>query len=90
MKTFENNKSTYLETHYEVSVRLYYNLNRGQGAEYRKLMDLYEKHGRGIMWQLAEQITDSFEKQNEGSEWDGEWEDEVGNFIEDFILNLDA
>lgn len=38
---------------------------------------------RGGLWELAEELTDIFQKRNEGREWDGEFFEVMGAFIEE-------
>jgi len=45
-----------------------------------------EAQGMGGMWQLAEQLTDEFEKKYEGREWDGEWLETIDEFLKEKLF----
>jgi hypothetical protein len=49
--------------------------------------DRYEAQGHGGLYELAEELTDKFEAENEGVEWgmDKEYFEEIQNFL---IANL--
>ena len=73
-----NGLSTYLETHFEV---IHY-LTETQDNNGSMAQNTMEHSGTGGMYELAESLTDEFEKFNEGTEWDGEFYDEVEAFLE--------
>jgi hypothetical protein len=52
------------------------------------LIEYYELNGKGCLWELAKSITDEFEELNKNREWDGEWMDEVQEFVETKINEL--
>lgn len=70
-------KKSYLETHYVVVGCI----THGLADESPVLMELYAAQGRAAMWELAETLTDKFEEQNKGREWDGDWEEAVWEFV---------
>lgn len=82
-------KTEYLETHFVVVESIVTNLylRPDSGVIYGKVTNLMVTKGRGSLWALSEEITEAFETANEGREWDGDWEDEVWEFTENFILN---
>lgn len=87
MKITAGNKTDYLEAHFEVVQTILWISNNErliqEGDELCKAMrSLYQHHGRGVLWALAENITDVFMKENEHRVWDGEWGEEVVNFTE--------
>jgi hypothetical protein len=44
-------------------------------------------HGTGGLYELAEELTDKFEIQNAGVEWDGEYFDAIELFIKTELEN---
>lgn len=46
-----------------------------------KVKRRYDAQGRGGVWELAEKLTDKFEKLNEDREWNGEYFDELEDFL---------
>lgn len=91
MKITAENKTDYLETHFEVVQTILWISNNErlilEGDELCKAMrSLYQQHGRGVLWVLAENITDAFMKENEHRVWDGEWGEEVVDFTEKWLF----
>jgi len=78
-KIFPNGFSSWQETHFEIAgmIMLEYNKDVTTGA----IKDAYESHGKGAMYELAEQWTDAFELLNKDREWDGEFYDEIEGFF---------
>ena len=72
-----NGVRSWIETHHEVvsvlAVYLHENGHRTTGI----IDERMNEGGRCEMFDLAIEITDKFEKINEGREWDGEFLDEV-------------
>lgn len=68
------------ETHFEISAEI----GRRLLLDYPhgKVNDLYQAHGRGAMWTLSQELTDQFEAIHKGREWDGEWFDELQEFLQ--------
>ena len=69
----------YLETHYEVTAAI-------ERAEDEALQDdenLFD--GMGEKWIAAQRFTTEFEQLNQSREWDGEWLDELDEFMSDKI-----
>ncbi len=75
---FVNGFQSYIETHFEVCRNLFYAGNL-QARYYES------KEGGGALAELAQQITDCFEKQNENREWDGEFWEEIDTYVADYL-----
>lgn len=69
----------WLSTYYEVVDSMATALNQDDLCE--GLKD-YEKHGRPVLYELAYEWTDEFEKLHAGREWDGEWLETVWEFVD--------
>jgi hypothetical protein len=71
----------YLETHFEVCARI------GAELEY-DLFDTvvaktYAEKGRGGLYELAKELTDEFQEKHKGRVWDGDFFDELEDFLEE-------
>lgn len=80
---FENNFSStckWQETHFEV-VSYIEQLRSQAIIESNLINEIQETKGTGGFYELAEELTDEFEKVNEGREWDGEFFDEIEDFL---------
>lgn len=79
MKTFPNGFTSWQETHFEVVSQISYIsiLDNPYGVVAQRL----EESGTGGLYELAEELTDKFEKENEGRCWDGEFFDEIEEFL---------
>lgn len=79
-KIFPNGFDSWQETHFEIV--------QGITTEWLKdtptgLVEEYHSAlGHGGLYELAKHLTDKFEKLNEGREWDGEFFEEIEEFIE--------
>lgn len=69
----------YLETYYEV-VSIIEEKNSNAFGSSDALMELYNTHGRGALWELAKSITDDFQSLNKNREWDGEFLEEIQSY----------
>lgn len=69
----------YLETYYEV-VSIIEEKNSNAFGSSDTLMELYNTHGRGALWELAKSITDDFQSLNKNREWDGEFLEEIQRY----------
>lgn len=78
-KTFPNGFTSWVETHHEVVLHIG-DITRGSMEE-GVVLDRYEAQGIGGMYELAEELTDEFEKAFEGHEWDVDWRDTVEDFL---------
>lgn len=76
---------SYLETHFEIVEHIALNRNDNKTA-IGKYYDSEMSEGTGGLYILAEKWTDEFETINKGRTWDGEYFDE----IEDFLKKKDA
>jgi len=77
-KIFPNGFSSWQETHYEVVQYLTSTLD----VENSLAIKTQETGGHGALYELAEELTDEFEKINQGKEWDGNFFDEIDLFLE--------
>lgn len=82
-KTFPNGFASWMETHYEIVAAFYCD------PKSKRLEQLENHKGRGGLYELAEELTDKFEKLHEGWVWDGDYYDTLEEFlnIELQILN---
>jgi hypothetical protein len=76
----------YLETHYEIVKAI---VLREKFLDDNNLMDedpvigkILNEKGMGGLWELATELTDEFQSLNKDREWDGEFFDELENFLE--------
>lgn len=70
-----------METHHEVVSAITLDLQQKfiSPLIYNKQMEM----GRGGLYELAEELTDEFEKMHEGYEWDGDFFDTIEEFLVD-------
>lgn len=80
LEKFPNGFESWMETHHEIVAGITLRVQDLDRAPIG-LYDLYDKHGTGGMYELAEELTDKFEKQYKGKEWDGEYFDVIEEFI---------
>jgi hypothetical protein len=66
----------YLESHYEITAAI-------ERAEDKALMeeDINLFDGMGSKWQAAQEFTTEFERTNQARQWDGEWHDELEQYM---------
>lgn len=78
-KHFPNGFTSWMETHHQVVEAITLNLSkeRYEGEVKRR----YDAQGRGGIWELAEELTDKFEKLTHDHEWNGEYFDELEEFL---------
>lgn len=78
-KKFPNGISSYLETHYLISIALDKLIKNEEGFAWER----YLAQGSGGLYELAEELTDEFERTNKNEDWiDKEYLDEIDSFIE--------
>lgn len=78
-KTFPNGFESWSETHHEVVSTITLIMNQ---EEYSiKLEKIQDEYGICGIWEFCISITDEFEELNRGREWDGEFFDEIEEFI---------
>lgn len=78
---FPNGFSNWHETHYFISTHIAAIENNEGSVAYRRRAE----QGIGGLWELAQELTDEFETLHEGRQWDGEWMDE----LEDWLITRD-
>lgn len=77
-KNFPNGFKSYIETHFEVTR----NILSSSEVEGNKAYRLLRTQGTLALYVLAEELADKFEKEFEGRIWDGDFFDEIDNFVE--------
>lgn len=84
-KKFPNGFTSWIETHYEVvkAIESEQAKDEPQGV----VKDRHESSGHGGLYELAEELTDEFEKLNEGRDWDGEFFDEIDLFLQEKLFS---
>lgn len=80
---FPNGFTNWQETHFEVVSQLTDILNQDEDTWPDKLCLISSMQGRGGMYELAENLTDEFERLHADTVWDGEFYDEIDKFIEE-------
>lgn len=70
-------KDSYLETYYEIVSAFHTNPNS------KVLEEIESTAGRGGMYDFAKQLTDEFEAINKDRSWDGDFFDELEEFLKD-------
>lgn len=76
-KHFPNGFTSWIETFYEVVAHIQITKEiEGSIANER-----VSQQGTGGIYELAQEWTDEFETKNQGREWDGEFFDEVHDFL---------
>lgn len=76
---FVNGFDSWHETHFEVvqAITIEHVKDEPQGVVKQR----HEAKGHGGLYELAEELTNEFEELNKGREWDGEFFDEIGEFL---------
>jgi hypothetical protein len=84
MKQFPNGFASWQETHYEVVSVIANEVSSDNYAGNRDglIATTLRDKGHGGLYELAEDLTDEFEVINKDREWDGEFFEELGNFID--------
>lgn len=67
------------ETHFEVVSAIILDAEREEASPL--ITSVMEEYGTGGLYELAKSLTDEFEKLNASREWDGEWLDELEEFL---------
>jgi hypothetical protein len=81
MKTFPNGFTSWIETHHEVVSYITRQLDNNYLSMDTKVAKEYESGGTGRVYELAADWTDLFESENNGRDWDGEFFDELEEFL---------
>ena len=78
-KNFPNGFDSWQETHYEVvqAITTEHSKDNPRGV----VKERHDAQGHGGLYELAEELTDEFEKLIEGREWNGEFFDEFDAFL---------
>jgi len=82
-KIFPNGFSSWQETHFEIVSAIALEMQKDELSG--KVKEFHDESGYGGLYELAEQLTDIFEKQNEGRDWDGDFRDVIEEFIEKYL-----
>lgn len=69
------------ETHFEVVSQITHYW-RQDVCESPLVLDRHEMYGTGGLYELAKELTDEFELLNKDRQWDGEFFDEINEFLE--------
>lgn len=81
-KNFINGFSSWMETHNEVCRFIGYKEKECELLYIDNVInETLSTQGTGGIYELSEQWTDEFEKQNEGRVWDGDFFDEIHKFL---------
>lgn len=81
-KRFLNGFTSWQETHFEIVSAITGEMRKDK-FDSKVVDDRYAEQGTGGMYELAEELTDEFEKLNKGRDWDGEFFDEIAKFIQE-------
>lgn len=79
-RKFPNGFASWMETHHEVVDFISYQITSCKDAD-NKVQRTCKTRGTGGLYELAEQWTDQFEKLNYQREWDGEFFEEIEEFL---------
>jgi len=77
LNKFPNGFTDWIETHFEIVSEITSNIDTYEG----KVKEIYETQGRGGIYELAEELTNEFEQQFQGQEWDGEYFEALAGFL---------
>lgn len=83
---FINGFDSWQETHFEVvqAITIEHSKVEPQGL----VAERHEAQGHGGLYELAVELTNEFERLNAGREWDGEYFDEISEFLNDKLHGL--
>ncbi len=76
---FKNGKHSWQETHFEVVSAITHISSMDE--PYGIVLNRLNEFGTGGLYLLAEELTDEFEALNEGRVWDGDFFDEIDEFL---------
>ncbi len=79
---FPNGFSNWVETHHTIVRNIEHMLNKDEDMWGQRLYEVQANGGTGGVWILCENLTDKFEQENIGVEWEGEWFDAIDAFLE--------
>ena len=78
-RKFKNGFENWHETHFEIVSHI---TRIADTKENYKINLIQCMQGIGGLYELAKDLTDKFEEQNEGREWDGDFFDEIELFLQ--------
>ena len=78
-KQFPNGFDSWQETHYEVVSEITRIIHANEG--FGLASETVYTQGTGGLYELAKRLTDEFETLNTGREWDGEFFEEIWDFL---------
>lgn len=76
-KNFPNGFNSWIETYFEVVSHINNTVNKEKTIAHGRMT----QQGTGGLYEMAEELTDQFETINQGREWDGEFFDEIENWL---------
>lgn len=83
---FVNGFESWQETHYEVVQAI--TMEQAKDNPQGLVKERHEAQGHGGLYELALEITNEFEKLNEGREWDGDFFDEIDKFLKEKLFSF--
>ena len=75
---FPNGVENFLETYYEICTAI----EDARHKEDSETKEIQEKEGSAGIYELANELTLKFEKEHKGFEWDGEFLEEIEEFLQ--------
>lgn len=84
-KQFPNGFQSWQETHFEVVGGIIEDLERYPGGVANKIV---EEFGIGKLYEFSEEWADEFEKLNKDRFWDGEFVEEITEFVENKLKKV--
>lgn len=82
---FPNGVTSYLETHFEITVLIYNRLDNENVFPFTfesKLINIVDTQGQGGLYELAESLTTEFENLYKDKVWDGDYFDTLYEFFD--------
>lgn len=77
VKNYSNGFESWQETHFEVVSAI----TRSENAANSEVSKIASTEGTGGLYELANTLTDEFEKKHQGRLWDGDFFDEIESFL---------
>ena len=78
-----NGTESWSETHYEIVAGIIFHID----IEGTVPNTIQKEQGTGGLYELASDLTDEFELKHKGRQWDGEFFDELDEFLEIKLSN---
>lgn len=79
---FPNGFESWMETHHEIVMAIALELEKPENKQSTVIRHRYDAEGSTGMYSLGKELTNKFEKQNKGREWDGEFIEAIEEFLE--------